>query len=37
VDNEDDLLYGDAPTFQMPAPPVVKPQENPTKKPPWYI
>ncbi|XP_016844737.1 cleavage and polyadenylation specificity factor subunit 1 [Nasonia vitripennis] len=35
-DNEDDLLYGDTQTFQMPAIPVVKPQETPTKKPPWW-
>lgn len=35
VDNEDDLLYGDGSTFQMPAPPQMKPQETVSKKPPW--
>lgn len=35
VDNEDDLLYGDAPAFQMPVIQPTKPQDAPTKKQPW--
>ena len=35
VDNEDDLLYGDASVFQMPAPPQAKVQDAPTKRTPW--
>ena len=36
VVNEEELLYGDSSTFQMPAAPTTKPQE-PVKKPPWYF
>lgn len=35
IDNEDDLLYGDAPAFQMPAPAHNKVSEGPFKKVPW--
>lgn len=35
IDNEDDLLYGDAPAFQMPAPSYPKASDGTTKKPPW--
>ncbi|XP_066599377.1 cleavage and polyadenylation specificity factor subunit 1 [Prorops nasuta] len=35
IDNEDDLLYGDAPAFQMPMPPQVKATET-IKKVPWW-
>lgn len=35
IDNEDDLLYGDAPAFQMPAPSYPKTLEGTTKKLPW--
>lgn len=35
IDNEDDLLYGDAPAFQMPAPSYQKPSDGITKKAPW--
>ncbi|KAG5324675.1 CPSF1 factor, partial [Acromyrmex heyeri] len=36
IDNEDDLLYGDAPAFQMPAPSYLKASDGTTKKPPWW-
>ncbi|XP_034934002.1 cleavage and polyadenylation specificity factor subunit 1 [Chelonus insularis] len=36
VDNEDDLLYGDAPAFQMPTLPPQKVIETTTKKNPWW-
>lgn len=36
VDNEDDLLYGDAPTFQMPIFQPPKAQDVTAKKQPWY-
>ncbi|XP_012280373.1 cleavage and polyadenylation specificity factor subunit 1 isoform X2 [Orussus abietinus] len=36
VDNEDDLLYGDAPAFQMPVPPQTKTTDGITKKSPWW-
>ena len=36
VDNEDDLLYGDVPAFQMPIIQPTKPQDAPTKKQPWW-
>ncbi|XP_043282051.1 cleavage and polyadenylation specificity factor subunit 1 isoform X2 [Venturia canescens] len=36
VDNEDDLLYGDAPTFQMPVIQPPKIQDVTTKKQPWW-
>ncbi|KAK0170083.1 hypothetical protein PV328_010688 [Microctonus aethiopoides] len=36
VDNEDDLLYGDAPAFQMPTIPPPKVPETPVKKNPWW-
>lgn len=35
IDNEDDLLYGDAPAFQMPAPSHPKTSDGTIKKPPW--
>lgn len=36
VDNEDDLLYGDAPAFQMPMPSQMKVTEGGGKKSFWY-
>ncbi|XP_046747052.1 cleavage and polyadenylation specificity factor subunit 1 isoform X3 [Diprion similis] len=36
VDDEDDLLYGDAPAFQMPIPPRTKTQDETNKKSPWW-
>ncbi|XP_008551779.2 cleavage and polyadenylation specificity factor subunit 1 [Microplitis demolitor] len=36
VDNEDDLLYGDVPAFQMPPLLPVKAPEASTKKNPWW-
>ncbi|XP_046618438.1 cleavage and polyadenylation specificity factor subunit 1 [Neodiprion virginianus] len=36
VDDEDDLLYGDAPAFQMPIPPRTKTQDGTNKKSPWW-
>lgn len=35
LDNEDDLLYGDAPAFQMPVPSHAKASDGATKKMPW--
>lgn len=37
IDNEDDLLYGDAPAFQMPTPSHTKSSEGIFKRTPWYI
>ncbi|RLU24961.1 hypothetical protein DMN91_003052 [Ooceraea biroi] len=36
IDNEDDLLYGDAPAFQMPTPSHSKASDGATKKAPWW-
>ncbi|TGZ49690.1 Cleavage and polyadenylation specificity factor subunit 1 [Temnothorax longispinosus] len=36
IDNEDDLLYGDAPAFQMPAPSYPKASDGTAKKLPWW-
>ncbi|KOC67340.1 Cleavage and polyadenylation specificity factor subunit 1 [Habropoda laboriosa] len=36
IDNEDDLLYGDAPAFQMPAPSHTKSSEGTSKRSPWW-
>ncbi|XP_015609072.1 cleavage and polyadenylation specificity factor subunit 1 [Cephus cinctus] len=36
IDDEDELLYGDVPAFQMPAPPQVKAQDGNNKKAPWW-
>ncbi|XP_043489722.1 cleavage and polyadenylation specificity factor subunit 1 isoform X1 [Polistes fuscatus] len=36
IDNEDDLLYGDAPAFQMPVPPHTKNIDGTTKKALWW-
>lgn len=35
IDNEDDLLYGDAPAFQMPTLSYPKASDTTTKKAPW--
>lgn len=37
IDNEDDLLYGDAPAFQMPIISQPKATDSTTKKSPWYF
>ncbi|XP_012228183.1 cleavage and polyadenylation specificity factor subunit 1 isoform X1 [Linepithema humile] len=36
IDNEDDLLYGDAPAFQMPVPSHSKTSDVTIKKAPWW-
>ncbi|XP_051173959.1 cleavage and polyadenylation specificity factor subunit 1 [Leptopilina boulardi] len=36
IDNEDDLLYGDAPAFQMPIISQPKATDSTTKKSPWW-
>lgn len=35
IDNEDDLLYGDVPAFQMPIPSHTKVSDGAIKKIPW--
>lgn len=35
IDNEDELLYGDAPAFQMPLIPQAKSSDSTSKKIPW--
>ena len=35
IDNEDELLYGDVPAFQMPSIPQTKPSDLSSKKSPW--
>lgn len=37
IDNEDDLLYGDVPAFQMPTPSHTKSCEGTSKKAPWQV